>query len=204
MKNAISIDAILKKKFKDIDFTGDWLNSFGDPERSGVWIMWGHSGNGKTSFAMQLAKELTNYGKVAYASMEEKTRKTMQKAIIRHNMKEVKKDFILLEDNIEELKERLRKQKSPHIIFIDSYQYTGLTKREYIALKEEFANKLFIFISHAEGKHPEGRAAKFVRYDADIKIRIEGYKAFPVSRFGGGEPFTIWEQGANEYWGEII
>jgi uncharacterized protein YlbG (UPF0298 family) len=203
MKNAISIDAILKKKFKLADLVGVWLASLGKPELSGVWIIWGHSGNGKTSFAMQLAKMLTRFGKVAYVSMEEKARRTMQLSIIRHNMKEVKRKFVLLEDNMEELKERLRKQKSPKIIFIDSFQYTGLTKREYIALKEEFSNKLFIFISHAEGKHPEGRAAKFVRYDADIKIPVEGYRAMPVSRFGGGEPFTIWEQGANEYWGEL-
>jgi pantothenate kinase-related protein Tda10 len=203
MKNAISIDAVLKKKFKLAALVGVWFKALGLPELSGVWIIWGHSGNGKTSFAMQLAKMLTKFGKVAYVSMEEKVRRTMQLSIIRHNMKEVKRRLVLLEDNMDELKERLRKPKSPHIIFIDSYQYTGLTKREYISLKEEFPKKLFIFISHAEGKHPEGRAAKFVRYDADIKMRVEGYKMFPVSRFGGGEPFTIWEQGANEYWGEL-
>ncbi len=203
MKNAISIDNLLKKRYKIGELSGQWLASLGEPELSGVWIIWGHSGNGKTSFAMQLAKMLTQFGKVAYVSMEEKVRRTMQLSIIRHNMKEVKRKFVLLEDDIKELKERLRKKKSPKIIFIDSFQYTGLTKREYIALKEEFPTKLFIFISHAEGKHPEGRAAKFVRYDADIKIPVEGYMAKPISRFGGGAPFTVWEEGANEYWGDL-
>lgn len=80
---------------------------------------------------------------------------------------------------------------------------TGLNKQEYIALKEEFKNKLFIFNSHADGKEPKGSVAQFVRYDADIKVRVEGYKAFPASRFGGGEPFTIWDKGAAEYWMDI-
>lgn len=208
MKQAISVDAILRKKFKEAKLSPEWAASIGKPELTGIWLAWGNSGNGKTSLAMQLAKELAPIlnGKMAYDSMEERARKTMQMAVLRHNMKEVKRKFILLEDNLEELKERLRKPKSPQAVVIDSIQYTGLTKREYIAFKEEFAierKKLIIFLSHADGKHPEGRVAKFVRYDADVKMRVEGHRMFPVSRYGGGEPYTIWEQGANEYWGDL-
>ena len=200
MKKAVSVDTILKKKYKLATLEGHWFSALGLPQLSGVWIIWGYSGNGKTSFAMQLAKMLTQFAKVAFVSMEEKANRTMQLSIIRHNIKEVKRRFVLLEDNIKELKERLRKPKSPSIIFIDSFQYTGFNKGQYIALKEEFSKKLFIFISHAEGKNPEGRTAKFVRYDADIKMRVEGYKMFPMSRFGGGKPFIIWEEGARKYW----
>lgn len=204
VRRAISVDEILKRKFIEMPFEDVFKASFGVPERSGVWLIWGNSGNGKTRFSMQLAKYLTQFGKVAYNTLEEGARKSMQRAVIDTNMREVARRFIILNrEPIEELKERLRKRKSPDIIIIDSYQYTGLTKREYIELKEEFGNKLFIFISHAEGKHPEGRSAKFVRYDADIKIRVEGYKAIPVSRYGGGEPFTIWKEGAAEYWNEL-
>lgn len=114
MRKAHSVDEILNKKFEEIPFDGEWEKSFGTPEKSGVWIIWGHSGNGKTGLAMQTAKELTKYtkSKVAYASMEEKARKTMQMALVRFDMKSVKKKFIVLSDNMEELKERLRKQKS--------------------------------------------------------------------------------------------
>lgn len=205
MRRAVSVTEILNKKFVDVPFSGKWEKAFGIPEMSGVWIIWGHSGNGKTSFAMQLAKVLTNFvtNKVAYVSMEEKARKTMQRAVYIHNMEAVKDKFVILTDSIDELIERLQFRRSPEVLFIDSFQYSGLTKRDYIRLKEMFPNKLFIYISHAEGKHPEGRAAKFVRYDADIKIRVEGYKAMPVSRYGGGEPITIWEEAASKYWGEI-
>lgn len=200
MKKAISVDAILSKSYNDIDLSPIWRASLGTPELSGVWIIWGHSSNGKTSFSLQLAKELCRFGKVAYLSLEEGTSKTMQMAIVRNGMHEVARKFVLLEDTIEELVKRLNRPKSPKIVFIDSYQFAGFTKTDYLKFKEQFKNKLIVFISHAEGKHPEGRSAKFVRYDADIKIWVEGYKAFPKSRYGGEAPYTIWQDGAQKYW----
>lgn len=201
---AVSVAELTAKKFKIMDFTGRWLESFGKPERSGVIIIWAHSGNGKTTFALDFAKYLTNFGKVAYDTLEEGARRSFQKSVELVNMNEVSKRFIILNrEPLEELKNRLRKRKSPDIIFIDSLQYTGITKKEYIALKEEFTNKLFVFVSHAEGKEPKGTTAQFIRYDADIKIRVEGYRAFPVGRYDGGEPYTIWHEGAFKYWGDI-
>lgn len=203
LKRAISVDEMYKMKFIEMPFEGEWHHSFGDPERSGVWLIWGNSGNGKTSFAMQVAKYLCQFGRVAYNTLEEGARKSFQLALKRNSMHQVAKKFIILSEDISDLKKRLEKRKSPDIIIIDSFQYSGLTKLEYKKLKSEFPNKLFIFISHAEGKNPEGRPAKFVRYDADIKIHVEGYQAFFVSRFGGGEPFVIWAEGAAEYHGKI-
>jgi hypothetical protein len=84
-------------------------------------------------------------------------------------------------------------------VIIDSVQYTGLKYADYVQLKDQFRKKLFILVSHAEGKLPEGRVAKSIRYDAMVKVWIEGYTAFPVSRYGGGMPYTIWEEGANEF-----
>ncbi len=184
-----------------MDFTDNWKESFGVPEQSGVWLIWGNSGNGKTRFSLQLAKQLAKFGRVVYNSLEEGASLSLQKAIIETRMNEVANNFSVLDrESLDDLKIRLHKRRSPDIILIDSYQYTGMNKRQYIALKEEFKNKLFIFISHAEGRQPEGRSAKFVKYDADVKIWVEGYKAFPVTRFGGGEPFVIWNKGANDYW----
>jgi len=201
IKRAVSVDEILKKKFIELQLSGEFQKLLGSPERSGIWLIWGESFNGKSSFCLQLAKELTKSGKVFYNTLEEGARKSLQQSIIRQNMKEVKNRFMIgNRESIPELKERLRRKKSPDIVIIDSIQYTGLNKKEYKSLKEEFSNKLFIFISHADGKSPEGSLAKFVKYDADIKIRVEGYKAMCLSRLGGDkEPYTIWAQGASEF-----
>jgi hypothetical protein len=201
LKRSVTIDEITKKKFIELVLEEKFKKLLGKPERSGVWLIWGESFNGKTAFSMQLAKALTISGKVFYNTLEEGARKSMQNAVIRQNMQEVKQRFLIgNREGMDDLKERLRRKKSADIIFIDSLQYTGLTKKEYKALKEEFPNKLFIFISHADGKNPEGSLAKFVKYDADVKIRVEGYKAMCLSRLGGDkEPYIIWEQGAAQF-----
>lgn len=205
LKRAVTVGQLLNKKFVEMPFDNQWKDSFGVPEMSGVWIVWGNSGNGKTNLVLQLSKKLSEYGKVAYDTLEEGARKSFQGAVKRSNMKEVANKFIILNrEHISDLKIRLRKQKSPKIVIIDSLQYSGLTRPEYIELKEEFDKHLFIFISHAEGKNPKGSLANFVRYDADVKIRVEGYKAFPVSRYGGGKPYVIWQSGADKYWGDNI
>lgn len=204
LRRAISIDEIMNKKYKDIPFEGAWKNLLGEPEISGAWIIWGQSFNGKTSFSMQLAKELTKHGKVLYNSLEEGARKSMKQSIERNHMQEVKRRFHIVQESIDVLKERLRKRRSADIIFIDSLQYSDLNKAEYKKLKAEFDNKLFILVSHAEGKQPKGRFADFVRYDCDIKIHIEGYKAFCMSRLAAGgnhNEYIIWHQGAEQYWG---
>lgn len=203
LKRAISVAEMYKMTFIEMPFEGEWEESFGVPERSGVWILWGHSGNGKTDFAIKIAKYLAQFGNVAYNTLEEGARKSFQLAVQRNNMHQVAKNFVILSEDMEDLQERLNKRKSPDIIVIDSYQFCALSKSQYKALKKEFPTKLFIFISHAEGKQPEGRAAKFVKYDADVKIWVEGYKAFIQSRFGGGESFTIWAEGAAEYHAQL-
>lgn len=199
IKRALSITDIYNMKFTDLVLSEKWQTLLGEPENSGVWIVWAHSGNGKTRFALQLIKELTKSGKVIYNTLEEGARKSFQMAVKASHLKGYGRLILVLNrEPMEALKVRLRKPKAPKICIIDSFQYTALTKSEYKALKEEFTDVLFIFISHAEGKHPEGRPAKFVRYDADIKIHIDSYVATAVSRYGGGEPYVIWEEGVRQ------
>jgi hypothetical protein len=80
-------------------------------------------------------------------------------------------------------------------------QYTGITPKEYKELIDEFSNKLFIFISHADGLKPKGALAQSIYYDAFVCIRVEGFKAFvQKSRYGGNGEIVISEQKAREYW----
>ncbi len=202
MSRAISVKQLLKMKFKELPFKGVWYKSIGIPEQNGIWIIYGQSGNGKTSFCLKLAKYISQLTSVAYDTLEEGARRSMQVAMTREKMEEAGKFMILDREPISELRMRLDKRKSPKVIFIDSFQYTGMNYRDACALKEDYPQKLFIYVSHAEGKLPQGRSAKKVEYDADVKIRVEGYKAFFKSRYGGGEEFIIWPEGANKYWND--
>lgn len=201
-RNAKGVRELLNTKYEMLGFEKEWYDAFGTPERRGVWIIWGNSANGKTSFAMQLCKYLCKFGRVAYDSLEEGASLTMRNTIIRHGMMDVNRRFLLLDsENMDELSIRLKRQKSPDFVVIDSFQYTQMTYKQYIAFKEMHKNKLLIFISHADGMYPNGRAAKSVMYDATLKIYIEGFRAFSKGRFIGPKGyFDIWPERAEIYW----
>ena len=197
VKRALSVSDIRKYKPVELNFTGAWKASIGTPELCGTWLIWGNSANGKTRFALQLAKYLTNFRRVAYNSLEEGLSKSMKEAIIDTGLN---KNFVLLDkEPVEELKSRLRKRRSPDVILIDSLQYTGLSYGQYKELRKEFPHKLFIFISHAEGNEPKGNVARSIRYDAFVKIPVIGYAAYPQGRFGGGEKYVVWKHGHERF-----
>ena len=214
MGRAISNKNVLAEQFETADFDGPFLASFGRPELRGVWLIWGDSGSGKTTFTLQLCKYLAGFRRVAYDSLEQGLSLSLQKAWERVGMAEAGSNIILLnKEDLPELRARLRKRKSPEIIVIDSLQYLDkFYMKQFKDLKAEFPDKLFVFISQADkaGKDPDGYIAKKIRYDADIKIKVEGFKAFVTTRYEdrdkgeGGEDFIIWEQGANDYWAEQI
>ena len=196
MARAASLDQVLRTRFKVLPFEGEWKDAIGCPELTGSWIIWGNSGNGKTRFALQLCKYLCQFGRVAYDSLEEGVSVSLVKAIKETHMMEVRKKFVVLDkEPIDQLTERLERPKSPDIVCVDSLQYTGMSYEQYKALKERFPKKLFIWISHADGTLPEGRVAKKVRFDSNVKVFVQAYRAEPVSRYGGGKPYIIWEEG---------
>ncbi len=199
-KRALTVREIRAYKAHTIKFDGEWLSCIGSPEVTGSWIIWGNSSNGKTRFALQLAKYLSRYVRVAYNSLEEGLSVSLQNAIIDIGFDDESNVLFLDKESLEDMRNRLSKRRSAQVVIIDSLQYTGLKYREYIELKDSFRNKIFIFISHADGKEPKGEVARSVKYDAFVKILVEGFKAFPQSRFGGGEPYTIWDKGAEKFW----
>ena len=208
MGRAISNKNVLTAKFEVADFDGAFLASFGRPELRGAWIIYGGSGCGKPTFVMQVCKYLPRFRRVAYNSLEQGLSLSLQKAWERVGMAEVGNRIILLNKaQLKELRTRLKKKQSPDVIVIDSVHYLRrFNMDQYQTLRDEFPDKLFIFISHEKAGQPKGMMAQNIRYDSEIKIRVEGYKAFVTTRYEvadlgeGGADFVIWEAGAQEYW----
>lgn len=208
MGRAISNMNVLTARFETAAFEGAFLASFGRPELRGAWIIYGGSGSGKTTFVMQVCKYLTRFRRVAYDSLEQGLSLSLQKAWERVDMAEAGSRIILLnKEQLKDLAARLKKKHSPDVVVIDSVHYLRrFNMDQYQKLREEFPDKLFVFVSHEKGDQPKGTMAQNIRYDSDIKIRVKGYKAFITTRFEvpelgeGGADFVIWEKGAAEYW----
>ena len=171
MGRAISNKNVLTAKFEVADFEGEFLASFGRPELRGAWIIYGGSGSGKTTFVMQVCKYLTRFRRVAYNSLEQGLSLSLQKAWERVGMQEVGNKIILLnKEQLKDLRVRLLKKQSPDVIVIDSVHYLRrFNMDQYQNLRDEFPNKLFIFVSHEKGGMPKGMMAQNIRYDSEIK-----------------------------------
>jgi len=206
----LNLDEFLNKKFDTVSFSGEWKDLIGNPALTGIWIMYGNSSNGKTTGAIKLAQYLTRFKKCIYWSKEENASATLQMAFRRVNIQpsERRKIFIpQYNETLESMINKLKEPKSPQIIFFDSLQ---IFERRYgsqffFDLKEEFSkNKLLIFVSQAEGKNPKGKLGDDVKYDSDVKMRVEGHRIYAESRIIGakkGAYVTTCEELANIYWG---
>ncbi len=205
-----NLDEFLGKKFNQTTFHGEWRDLIGNPVLTGIWFINGNSSNGKTTGAIKLAKYLTRYLKLIYWSKEEDASATLQMAFNRVGMEKPERRKIFIPqrgETLEGVKKKLREPKGPTAVFFDSVQ---IFQKKYgsdffYELKEEFAGtKLLVFISQAEGKNPKGSLADDIKYDADVKMWVEGHRMFAESRVEGsisGSYVTTWEKKALEYWG---
>ena len=200
----LGLKQLLSKNYRLLELSEGFKESLGELEEVFVMIVWGQSGQGKSNFLMQFVKELCKHGLVMYVGLEEGHTKTMQNLILRHlsNDENGRVRFADHGTTLEKLIAYLRKKKSPKYVIIDSLQYLNITYDDYKKLKEMFPKKSFIFISHAKGKTPDGKTADKIRYDAGLKIRVEGCMAFILSRYGGTKNYVINEERAKRYWGK--
>lgn len=205
LPRALTPANIINKKRMILQFEKDWLAAFGRIEANSRILVWGGSGQGKTRFVLQMAKYLSNFLRIAYNSLEMGDSMALGEAL--HQEQAHKNIIILNRENADQVLTRMKRRKSPECLIVDSLQYlrdsegNGINYKRYIKFSQELPDKLLVFVSHADHKEPAGRVAKSIRYDVDVKIFVQGFKAFVTSRYGGGQPITIWEEGAKEYYG---
>ncbi len=197
-RRAYSPREVLAKSYRTLPWGGAWARAFGNPEINSLWVIHGPSGAGKSSFVMQLARELTSYGSVLYMSYEEGVSQSLQKRLGTFRMDEVQGRFrIATDDTPDELAERLRRPNSARFVIIDSIQRAGWSYEEASALMARFPHKSFIVVSQEYKGQPMGKPAQRLKYDAGVKVRVSGYRAYCQGRFTpeAGANYPVWEEG---------
>lgn len=205
MQRAKSTTEILATEFDHFEFEAEWLDAFDKPERCGTWFIGGKSGSGKTSFTYNLAKYLTKFEKVLVNDYEEGDRSSQKELIKRSNIAEVKARIKFVKEPMPDLIDRLLKAKSkaPRVVIINSWQYANMTFLQFRKMTEQFKKTLFIVISQVKANNmPIGESAEKVMYHADLKIFVEGHRAFSRGRYIGKKGYlNNWLEGAIKYWG---
>lgn len=197
-KRAYTVENIEAIKYECLNWDDMWRNPFGNPAIASSWFILGPSASGKSSFVMQLGRELCRKGSVLYVSYEEGVRMEFQRRLKYLHMSEVRGRFsVVTDDSYEELTERLSRSKSAKFVIIDSFQYSGWTYEQAKALVDKFPKKGFIFVSQEYKGQPLGKAAVRLRYMADMKVRVAGYKAYCQGRATGdpGSFYPVWDEG---------
>lgn len=206
MSRSISPKTLFEKKYKTFNLTGIWRDVLGEPEKGGIWVIYGNEKNGKTQLTLQLSDYLSTLEQVWYISAEEGTGKAFrdnaQRAKIDPKNRRLKfSDYT----EIEYLRERLKKRQSPRIVVLDNATIyndelkNGILRR----LLLEHKDVLFILVAHEDNKEPYTATAKLAKKLCDIYIRVEGLTAFVGGRCPGGT-ITIDDQKAMLYHGSEI
>ena len=207
MRKAISNRDVAAARFETVPFEGEWLAAIGRPELRGSWLVFGQSGSGKTTFALQLARYLSRFARVAYNTLEQGLSLSFQSAWIRAGMEEAGSAIVVLDkEPLPQLRQRLAKRRSPQVVIIDSLTaLPGFTRKDYLSLVGGFPDKLFVFLAHERKGLPDPAIAETVRRLSEVKIYVEGFRAHISSRYAcpergeGVSDYIIWRQGADEY-----
>lgn len=191
----IGITDFLNRKFDTFDFDGKWRDSFGEPEKNMRILIYGKPGNGKTEFAIQMAKYLCGFTRVYYNSFEQGISKTLQDALRRNEMQDVAGRIIFGDkEELHEMHERLSIRNSPQVCVIDSRDYMNLTGQQYRDLIEAFPRKCFIILCWESAGKPKGEHAKAIEFMVDVKVHVRDFVAYPRCRFGGNQKYIIWDK----------
>lgn len=193
MGKTISIDALTNRKYPTYELSREWVSAIGLPERNFKALVFGHSGSGKTTFVLQLCKELAKYGKVYYNSIEQGEGKSLQDAVKLVDFANANKNNIKFgdKDSFGDMMEKLEVNRAQFVV-IDSLQYMNLTTGQYKQMIATHPKKAFIMIAwEGSAGKPKGEFAKSILYMVDIKIHVKKGVANAFSRFGHTQPYRI-------------
>ncbi|MFC0186028.1 ATP-binding protein [Pseudarcicella hirudinis] len=192
-------------KHSTFKFEAPWSFAFGSsPSDSGYWMIWGKEKNGKTWFALLLAKYLSFKKRVLYISGEEGLEKEFVSACRRAGITEKSKNIGFSEyvplSNLELL---LSRRNAPKVVLIDNITVfkDELKGNVLLELKDKYPDVLFIFLAHEDRKEPYTAQAKLCRRLAKIIVHVEGLKAVVSGRCEGGE-YQINEEKATLFYGQ--
>jgi hypothetical protein len=150
----------------------------------------GRAKHGKTSYVLRLSKAYaTHVGKVNYNSTEQGKTSGFKKTFIREGMQSVAGKFMLCspdQKNFDVWFKKLQGKNQGKVIVLDSLDYQQTTFEQFKQLNDRFPTKTIILVCWHDNK-----VSKKLEYMMDAIVEVKDFKAYCISREGGGKPFII-------------
>lgn len=203
---SLTISNIYSKKYNTFQLNGLWGVTMGDIERCGIILIYGREKHGKSTIALRLADELSRHERVLYVSAEEGAGMAFGAAMKRAGLQAGNRRIHITEYiTIDELRDRLSKRKGQRVVVVDNLTIYDkeLTKSEFVRLRNDYPNHLFIFVAHESKNHPTTAAGTLAIRLATVIIHVVGLTAFVSGRVPGGT-IMIDERTANLYHGADV
>lgn len=183
-RDIFNVKTIRDKKYDTLDL-GNYNELFGRCESRFITMLYGHSGSGKSVFALRLADYMAKYvGKTLYNSHEEKINQTIQDRINEWDIDASKLYFGNALD-FDRMVDVIRKNYY-RAVFIDSVKYMDFTADQLKELRVVFAKrKLSIVMVNFGDKPgvPSGTHGKDLLHAADVKCFFKGGNLNVTSRY---------------------
>jgi len=165
----VSARDLAKMRFKTIGYNGRFKDVVGDPAVGFHMMVYGPPFNGKSSFVIELCKDLAALGKgrIAYLALEEGISLSMQKKVIERGADKV--------DGLEFKGTMPASFDGYAFVVIDSVSDRAISREALRQMFLQNPNTCFICIFHAT-KDGGARGGLDYSHDMDIILKIEGHK----------------------------
>lgn len=190
----ISTTQLSEMEFDSLPIRGKWYDLIQDLPKNASSMIWGKGKNGKTSFCLQFADYLSQYGRVLYNFADQGINATTKKLL--SDMGVIGNPNIDLTQvrNIVELK-KILDTGAYDFVFIDLVQdYENAKPKTFKDLKESYPNIGFHLVMEST-KDGQFKGDNGWEHLPDELIDVVEYKAYSKGRLGNGQ-IVVWP----EYW----
>lgn len=165
----VNMEEFKAMNFEVLEFNNEYQNLIGNPPKGFAMLIYGESGNGKSTWAIKFAEYLSeNFGEVLYNSSEEGFGETLKRKL----PTESKNLYVSEFRKFEEFKNAIGSKYG--FIFIDSVNDMDITAEQLRELREINKNRSIIYLMQAT-KGGVYRGDSTFKHDSDFVIKLEKF-----------------------------
>jgi cytochrome c-type biogenesis protein CcmH/NrfF len=167
-----TLEDLKNQHFETISLSSRFIELFGEPAKGFMMAVHGGPGQGKSTFTIDLAKDLADHNNmVLLVAAEEGFSKSLQQKFTGYQSKQLIlsncRNFTGVKDNL--------KRSHYDIVVLDSIQQLRIKPEQLTILKNTYPKTSFIYILHAT-KGGTFKGDNSYAHDADIIIKLDKYE----------------------------